>query len=129
MSERLDCIVIGYNEMPFIEYEKLLSQYGRDAEAYRDLQFSFVDVEGKKMDYMGLLNHVFDLAGASPADDQCKSCDLPDLAAVYLDHVLRKRGHNAVYIHLFQHDREDLARYLDQEPLCVGITTIFYVMN
>jgi p-methyltransferase len=129
MSERLDCIVIGYNEMPFIEYEKLLSQYGRDAEAYRDLQFSFVEVDGKKMDYMGLLNHVFDLAGASPANDQFKSCDIPNLAAVYLDHFLRKRGHNSVYVNLFQYEREDLARYLEQEPLCVAITTTFYVMN
>src|SRR5688500_17991583 len=129
MSERLDCIVIGYNEMPFIEYEKLLSQYGRDAEAYRDLQFSFVDVDGKKMDYMGLLNHVFDLAGAAPTNDQFKSCDIPNLAAVYLDHFLRKRGHRSAYINLFQYEREDLARYLEQEPLCVAITTTFYVMN
>lgn len=129
MTKRLDCIVIGYNEMPFNEYERLLSQYGRDAEAYRDLQFSFVDVDGKKMDYMGLLNHVFDLAGASPRNDQFKSCDIPNLAAVYLDHFLRKRGHSSVYINLFQHEREDLARYLDLEPLCVAITTTFYVMN
>lgn len=130
MTERLDCIVIGYNEMPFNEYERLLSQYGRDAEAYRDLQFSFVDVDGKKMDYMGLLNHVFDLAGASTTNDQFKSCDIPNLAAVYLDHFLRKRGHRSVYINLFQHEREDFARYLEElDPICVAITTTFYVMN
>ena len=130
MSERLDCVVIGYNEMPFNEYERLLSQYGRDAEAYRDLQFSFVDVDGQKMDYMGLLNHVFGLAGAPPGADQFKSCDIPNLAAVYLDHFLKKQGHRSVYINLFQYEREALASCLEElDPRCVAITTTFYVMN
>ena len=63
MSERnLDCIVIGYNETPFDEYETLLRKYGDDSEAYRDLKFSFIDLEGKKLNYVGLLNHVSKLA-------------------------------------------------------------------
>jgi radical SAM PhpK family P-methyltransferase len=128
-SERLDCVVIGYNEMPFEEYERLLSQYGKDAEAYRDLQFSFIDLDGKKLDYMGLLNHVFELAGGTAANNQFKSCDIPNLAAIYLDHFLRKRGYQSVYINLFQHEREDLLRYLARDPLCVAITTTFYVIN
>ena len=43
MGNRLDCILIGYNESPFGQYEGLLRQYGEDSEAYRDLRFSFVD--------------------------------------------------------------------------------------
>jgi hypothetical protein len=34
MSERnLDCIVIGYNETPFDEYETLLRKYGGDSQS------------------------------------------------------------------------------------------------
>jgi hypothetical protein len=27
-NEQLDCVIIGYNELPFEEYEKLLRAYG-----------------------------------------------------------------------------------------------------
>ena len=62
MSRELDCIVIGYNEVPFSRYESFLRHYGEDAEAYRDLKFSFVDLGEKKLDYVGLMNHVSALA-------------------------------------------------------------------
>jgi len=55
--ESLDCVVIGYNEIPFDRYESFLRNYGEDSEAYRDLKFSFVDLDGQKLDYMGLLNY------------------------------------------------------------------------
>jgi p-methyltransferase len=126
----LDCIIIGYNETPFDEYESWLRQYGQDSEAYRDLQFSFVDLDGRKLDYMGLLNHAFELNGAGGvAPPDFKSCDIPNLAAVYLNHYLRKKGHQSVYINLFQHERAKLAAYLAEDPLCVAITTTFYVVN
>ena len=42
----LDCLVIGYNELPFERYESFLHTYGEDSEAYRDLKFSFVNLGG-----------------------------------------------------------------------------------
>ena len=134
MSEtNLDCIVIGYNETPFDEYETLLRKYGDDSEAYRDLKFSFIDLEGKKLNYVGLLNHVSQLAHpggpALPVREELKSCDIPNLAAVYLTHFLRRHGHSARYINLFQYEKEKLIEYLAGDPLCVAITTTFYVMN
>ena len=90
MSEQLDCVVIGYNETPFAEYEALLRGYGADSEAYRDLRFSFVNINDRKLDYIGLLNHVLKLATANGGEvngeDELKSCDIPNLAAVYLTH-------------------------------------------
>ena len=127
MSGRhLDCVVVGYNETPFEEYEALLRKYGEDSEAYRDLKFSFVNVRGRRLDYIGLLNHVYGLAGAGA---EFRSCDIPNLAAVYLTHFLVKRGHRARHINLFQFEKERLAEYLTLNPLCVAITTTFYVMN
>jgi p-methyltransferase len=133
MSGQLDCVVIGYNETPFEEYEALLRGYGADSEAYRDLRFSFVNIDGRNMNYVGLLNHVLKLAtgngGPSKGEDELKSCDIPNLAAVYLTHYLRMRGYEARYINLFQFEKDALAEYLESDPLCVAITTTFYLLN
>lgn len=133
MSKQLDCVVIGYNETPFAEYEALLRGYGADSEAYRDLRFSFVNVNGQNMNYIGLLNHALKLAtpngGESKREDELKSCDIPNLAAVYLTHYLRMRGYKARYINLFQFEKDQLAEYLESNPLCVAITTTFYLLN
>jgi len=127
-----DCVVIGYNESPFEQYEKLLRNYGEDSEAYRDLKFSFVDVNGRKLNYVDLLNHVFALAvereGAN-GRHRFESGDIPNLAAVYLTNYLRRRGHDAAFVNLFQQEKEQLADYLAQGALCVAITTTFYVLN
>jgi radical SAM PhpK family P-methyltransferase len=132
-TTRLDCVVIGYNELPFWQYESFLSKYGEDSEAYRDLQFSFVNLDGQKLDYPGLLNYV---VSSALAEDprlnhvaEFKSGDIPNLAAVYLSSLLRRCGHTAKYINLFQYEKDKLIEYLAEEPLCVAITTTFYVVN
>ena len=127
----LDAIVIGYNEVPFEKYESFLRNYGEDTEAYRDLKFSFVNLDGRRLDYMGLLNHVFQLAGGENGKphSEFRSGEIPNLAAAYLANFLRKRGFSARYVNLFQHEKEKLIEYLTQDPVLVAITTTFYVIN
>jgi len=135
MTDRgqLDCVIIGHNEPEFEEYESLVRGYGEDSEAYRDLQLSFVDLDGQKLTYVDLLNHVLKIAHQNDerlnARGDFKSCDIPNLAAVYLTNYLTKRGFKAKYINLFQHEKEKLARYLAQDPLCVAITTTLYLLK
>jgi radical SAM PhpK family P-methyltransferase len=129
----LDCVVIGYNELPFEKYERFLRNYGEESEAYRDLKFSFVKVDDRKLDYPGLLNHALGLAyptgaGGRPVAE-FKSGDIPNLAAVYLTNFLRRRGLRASYINLYQYEKERLLEYLADDPVCVAITTTFYVVN
>jgi radical SAM PhpK family P-methyltransferase len=132
-TEKLDCIVIGYNETPFERYENLLKNYGEDSEAYRDLKFSFVNVNDMKLTYVGLLNHVLGLANkrrpAEPVRPSLESGDMPNLAAVYLTNFLRMRNIKADYINLFQQEKEKLIDLLSEDPYCVAITTTFYVLN
>lgn len=129
-GKQLDCVVIGYNETPFDEYEGFVRKYGEDSEAYRDLKFSFVEVAGRKLNYMGLLNHLHNLAhDGAQAHEEFKSCDIPNLAAVYLTHFLRRRNLEARFINLFQYEKERLLEYLARDPVCVAITTTFYVVN
>ncbi len=132
-TKRLDCVVIGYNELPFEQYELFVRNYGEESEAYRDLKFSFVDVDGKRLDYPGLMNYVVSLA--HPAGNganrfyEFKSGDIPNLAAVYLTNFLRRHGFSARYVNLFQYEKEKLREYLAEDPVCVAITTTFYVVN
>jgi radical SAM PhpK family P-methyltransferase len=132
-NNHLDCVVIGYNEIPFPKYESFLKNYGEDTEAYRDLKFSFVNVGGTKMDYIGLMNHVTQQVKHERAQqnghDEFKSGEIPNLAAAYLTNYLRNHGHTAGYVNLFQYEQEKLIEYLARDPLCVAITTTFYVVN
>jgi p-methyltransferase len=133
----LDCVVIGYNDLSFERYENILRGYGEDSEAYRDLKFSFVNLDGKKLNYVGLLNHAWELAHENHRGGDKRDCgrgefesgDIPNLAAAYLTWFLRKRGLEAKYINLFQLEKEKLREYLADNPYCVAITTTFYVLN
>jgi radical SAM PhpK family P-methyltransferase len=131
-EQSLDCVIIGYNEIPFQQYERFLRAYGEDSEAYRDLRFSFVELDSEKFDYISLLNYVTRLAGhknTSTVEKQFKSGDIPNLAAVYLTNYLRRRGISARHINLFQYEKDKLLGLLAQKPLCVAITTTFYLIN
>lgn len=119
----LDCVVIGYNEQPFGRYVEHVRSYGEHAEAFRDLRTNYVDLDGQTLPYLDLLNH---LLGPGYG---FRSGDIPNLAAVYLTHFLRRRGFRADYVNLFQPEQERLAALLRQDPVCVAVTTTFYVVN
>src|SRR6185503_17774914 len=132
MRSQLDCVVIGYNEVPFARYERFLRNYGENSEAYRDLKFSFVELGKQKLDYVGLMNHVSSQArganGNAP-EETYKSGDIPNLAAAYLTTFLRRQGFQTQFINLFQYEKQRLIDFLAAEPLVVAITTTFYVVN
>ena len=126
----LDCVIVGYNDPPFDRYERLLRNYGVDSEAYRDLRYSFVELEGRCLNYVDLLNHVDAIGrGAATGTRRFESGDIPNLAAVYLTNYLRRRGLAARYVNLFQREKDRLRAYLAADPACVAITTTFYILN
>lgn len=130
---RLDCVVVGYNEPPLDEYADLVARYGRDSEAYRDLRLSFVELAGRRVDYVGLLNRAYEQAhpdrGPLRPAEQVKSGDIPNLAAAYLTNALRRQQFTAEYINLFQLEKDRLATLLREGARTVAITTTFYVLN
>jgi len=117
----LDIIIIGYNEVPFEDYLETIRTYGEQSEAYRDLRFNFIETESKVYTYIDILNEV--------GNDKYLSCDIPNLAAVYLSNFLIKRGLKADFINLFQQEKDKLREMLRRNPLCIAITTTFYVTN
>ena len=131
MSSKLDCIVIGYNEVPFARYERFLHNYGENTEAYRDLKFSFVDLGDQKLDFVGLMNYAHARVQGRNAsvEETFKSGEIPNLAAAYLTTFLRRRSLRTEFINLFQYEKQRLIDLLAEDPLCVAITTTFYVVN
>lgn len=126
------CVVIGYYEPPFDEYERLVRSYGEHSAAYRDLRLSFVTVDGRSLTYVDLINEALGRArrkGSASGAAPFRSGDIPNLAAVYLTSFLCKRGVPTAYINLFEFERDRLAEYLSTNPICVAITTTFYVVN
>jgi p-methyltransferase len=123
-----DCIIVGYNESPFAEYEATLKGYGEDAEAYRDLKYSFVNIDGQKLNYVDLMNLVYGAARGA-RHREIRSGDILNLAAVYLSSFLRRRGRTVHIVNLFQYEREQFARWLRDGATAVAITTTFYVLN
>jgi p-methyltransferase len=128
---KLDCLVIGHNELPIGQYKSLLDVYGTQSEAFRDLKCSFVEMDGVATDYVGLMNQALGMARGRPltAQERLKSGDIPSLAAVYLAQFLTRRGFRASYVNLFQESRDEIAEHLRHQPLAVAITTTLYVLN
>lgn len=133
MPARLDCLLIGYYEPPFEEYERLIRRFGERSEPYRDLRMSMVDLAGGKTDYVGLLNRAYAAARQTEPGAGQKptfvSGEIPSLAASYLCAFLRRRGWSADYVNLPVYERADLDRHLAANPVCVAITTTFYLFN
>lgn len=127
-SGPLDCVVIGYNETPFRQYEQMLRQAGTSSLLYRDLRYSFVEVGGVPMTWVDLMNLAVERGGHTGAEPFC-SGDPPNLAAVYLTNFLRQRGKRAEYVNFFQNEKARLAELLAGRPLAVAITTTFYTLN
>jgi len=126
----LDCIVVGYNDPPFERYEKLIRNYGVDSEAYRDLRYSFVELHGKVLNYVDLLNYVDATArGAARTEKRFASGEIPNLAAIYLTNYLRRQGLRARHVNLFQQEKDRFRALLAERPACVAITTTFYILN
>ena len=124
----VDCVIVGYNEPPFQEYESAISVYGESSPAYRDLRFNFLNIDGAKLSCFDTLN----LAGSqtdNPGRTDFKPGDMPNLAVAYLASFLTRRGHSVGSVNLFQHEKSKLARFIQKKPKCVAITTTVYTLN
>ena len=126
-KDRLDCVVIGYNDLDF---DRVLSE----AEAargqspiYGELKRSTARFGGKRLPYMGLVNAAMERATGT--DPQLHVCRLPALGVAYLTSYLQRRGFAVDFVNFYSGERDKLLRLLATEPRTVAITTTFYVDN
>ena len=124
MHTRLDCVLIGYNDVPF---SRLLSEVRHSREVsggYRYLMANSVPFRGERLNYPDLLNKAREAATGEQSN--LHVARLPSLGIFYLASYLRRRGFNADFVNFFNHETDKLRDLLSHRPSCVAITTTFY---
>src|SRR5215208_5445558 len=115
----LDCIVVGYNDVPFsrlAEKHKPLQKYSA---TYNELKTNSVLIGGERKNYMELLNHVIKQThGVNP---QLNAFELANLGASYLTSFLRRRGYAVDLVNFFNYGKERLRDLLAEKPRAVAI--------
>lgn len=121
----LDCIVIGYNDVPFsrlAEKHKPLQKYSA---TYNEIKTNSVLIDGERKNYMELLNHVIKQTHA--VNPQLNAFELPNLGAIYLTSFLHRRGYDIELVNFFNYGKERLRDLLADKPRAVAITTTYYI--
>jgi p-methyltransferase len=128
MSDQLDCLLIGYNDMSFSDHrDRMLARDPSSAER-RIFMRDHARVAGRRLPYMDVINHYVNQR-AGNGETYYHVGEVPNLAAVYLTSYLRTRGFSAEFVSLFAAERDRIAKTLaERRPRLVAITTTFYIM-
>lgn len=122
-----DCLIIGFNDPDFEEYEKLIRAMGPKNGAYRDLTWGFVDFEGKPYRCLDLLTRFYYEGKQKPASP-FHNADYVWIVVLYLASYLAKHGLSYDYVNLFHFGKEELKKkLLSQDIRTIAITTTLYV--
>ncbi|NIM16728.1 MAG: PhpK family radical SAM P-methyltransferase [Candidatus Aminicenantes bacterium] len=125
----LDCLLIGHNEMNFVEYEKRVREMGVRSGAYRDLDKNFIQYNHTPYHASEIFN-IFYYDPVKPANST-KPLHIGEnfsAAIAYLGTYLNRRGFTFDYVNSFQTEKELLAEKLARENiLTIAVITTLYV--
>lgn len=124
-----DCLIIGFKELDFEKYVKMLRQMGTHNGAYRDLNLAFIDYLGKPYRCLDILNHFLE-SGAEPSKPAklLHNSDFLWPVITYLGSYLKKRNYTFDYINVFNLEQDALREKLENNDiLTIAITTTLYV--
>ena len=126
--KRIDCLLIGHNEMDIEKYEQSVMKMGKHSGAYRDLNLSFITWNGKAYPASDIYNL---LCSGNKGPGEVKPLSMMDAFSAtisYLGSYLHKNGLTFDYVHSFQDEKSELVEKLSKEDiLTVAITTTYYV--
>ncbi|ASW54315.1 PhpK family radical SAM P-methyltransferase [Plantactinospora sp. KBS50] len=123
--DRLDCVVIGYNEGDFGDYQVMCERAGPGTPEYQIMRSEHLVVDDQAMPWLDAFSRLRNRA--TGRNDRYHVGEVFNLASLYLTSYLRKRGLRAEPVSLFSGERDRLAELLAQRPAVVAITTTFYV--
>ncbi len=124
-SERIDCLLVGYNDLDFDQYESVLRGMGTNSGAYKDLDLNFIEFQGQLYPPVRLLNKIRSEVKGIESNLNC--AEPLNLAVAYLRSYLERRSFETEYINIFQAEKDKFAELLKQDVKTVAITTTFYV--
>lgn len=121
----LDCIVIGYNDVPLARLAEKHKPFKEHSGVYGELKTNSVLLNGERRDYMELLNYV--IAKTHGSSPNLNAFEVPNLGAVYLANYLHRAGFSAELVNFFNFEKSYLEDLLKRPVNAVAITTTYYV--
>ncbi|WP_433389503.1 PhpK family radical SAM P-methyltransferase [Micromonospora sp. KLBMP9576] len=122
---RLDCVVIGYNEGDFGDYQAMCERAGPGTPEYQIMRSEHLVVDDRAMPWLDAFSRLRNRG--TGRTDRYHVGEVFNLAAIYLTSYLRRAGLRAEPISLFSGERARLEALLAERPAVVAITTTFYV--
>jgi radical SAM PhpK family P-methyltransferase len=123
---KYDCLIIGYNDMNFSDYVKMLRSMGTGHSDYRDLNLNFIEYNGKPYRALDILTHFY-FQDKKDVHKPFHNADLMWPVVPYLGTYLCRREFTFDYINLFQFEKERLKEKLEKNDyLTIAITTTIY---
>ncbi|SDZ46987.1 p-methyltransferase [Asanoa ishikariensis] len=123
--DRLDCVVIGYNEGDFGDYQVMCERAGPGTPEYQIMRSEHLVVDGDAMPWLDAFSRLRNRS--TGGTDRYHVGEVFNLAALYLTSYLRRQGLRAEPVSLFSGERDRLSALLSEKPAVIAITTTFYV--
>jgi anaerobic magnesium-protoporphyrin IX monomethyl ester cyclase len=122
----VDCLLIGHNDGDFSQLVDMVRGMGVRSGAYRDLDLAFVTWGGTPTRALDVLNKL-DVTDAQGDRRKFHNMELLWPTIPYLGSFLARRGLTFDYVNLFQDEKDELRRKLQDAPRTVVVTTTLYV--
>ena len=118
---KIDCLLIGHNQMAFSEYEQKVRLLGTNSCAYRDLGMNIIQRDDKKISFTEFFNESY--TNHAPLT----ICESFNAAIAHIGTYLNKEGINFEFINSFQEEKPDLIHILQNYTiLTIAIVTTLY---
>lgn len=123
--KEIDCLLIGNNEIDFVEYEKTVRQMGVHSGAYRDLDLNFLRFDNQPFFVSQAFNRF--CCSGDEGMKPLKTGDVFNAAIAYLGTYLHRSGLTFDFVNSFSDEKEALAKKLKENHiLTIAITTTLY---
>lgn len=122
MKRKIDCLLIGHNEIDYAEREKRARFMGRKSAIYKDLALNFIKYDGRACSLLDIYNKF----SGETRPIGIGSIFNPTIA--YLGTYLHRRGLTFQYVNSFNDDQESLVEMLKESDFtAIAILTTLYL--
>jgi len=128
MKPKIDCLLIGHNEVPFDAYEKQVRAMGENSGAYRDLSKSILYHHNQPYSITDIINLVSTEEVENGCYEPFSMLETQSNTIGYLGSFLHRKGKTFKYVNSFQGEKNLLKSYLTEYDIkSIGIITTLYV--